>query len=810
MFKKLSLLTSLGLALSLSGGVALTPQAAATSLSYQKAPSPLDKVLDAPFLPALSVSPDQRQLLLLEQRSLPELSELAETELRLAGLRLNPENHAPSRSWYYIGLQLLNLDGSKRPVKGLPESPRLSDFSWSPDGQQVAFLHTAEREVQLWVLSLESGRAHPLKGLQINNVYGTPFVWSSNSKSLIVKTVSHELPKPPAHKLPEGPVIYENSGKASPGRTYQDLLKSPDDEARFEFYLHSQLVEMPLRGEARPLGKPGLISRFALSPDGRYLLVQQLHRPFSYLFPAFRFPLLSEIWNRKGELVKTVADQPLADKIPISFDAVRTGPRGLDWRADAEATLYWTEALDQGDPEQATEYRDQLMLWPAPFDQAAVSQLRVPHRLDEIFWGHDQVALALTDWYQTREKQYWRFAPLKKLAPEKILSYSGENRYQDPGKPLERRNSAGKLVLQFEDAQAGQETVLMSGDGASPEGDRPFLRSWNLKSGMQQELWRSQAPYFEKVVRVLEQGQLLTRRESPDRPPNYFVRDLKQQNTQALTDFPHPLPEFSQIKKQLIEYERADGVKLNATLYLPPGYKPEDGPLPTVVWAYPREFKSADAASQVQGSPFSFVNLSPWSPLVFLTQGYAVVDHPAMPIIGEGDKEPNDSYIKQLVANAQAVVDKVSAMGVADPKRIGVGGHSYGAFMTANLLTHSDLFRAGIARSGAYNRTLTPFGFQSEQRKLWEAPEVYLAMSPLMHADKLNQPLLMIHGDADDNSGTYPMQSLYYYQAIKGLGGHVRLVMLPFESHGYRAQPSMHHMLWEMVKWFDTHVKNAK
>lgn len=228
------------------------------------------------------------------------------------------------------------------------------------------------------------------------------------------------------------------------------------------------------------------------------------------------------------------------------------------------------------------------------------------------------------------------------------------------------------------------------------------------------------------------------------------------------------------------------------------------------MWAYPAEFKSADAAGQVKDSPYKFNRISYWGPQAFLTMGYTVLDNFSVPIVGEGDKEPNDTYIPQLVASAEAAVDEVVRRGVADRNRIAVGGHSYGAFMTANLLTHTRLFKAGIARSGAYNRTLTPFGFQAEERNYWQAPDVYNAMAPFNYADHIKDALLMIHGEQDNNSGTFPIQSERMYAAVKGLGGTARLVLLPNEAHAYRARESIMQMLAEMNNWLETYVKQAK
>ncbi|PKL77254.1 MAG: S9 family peptidase [Candidatus Melainabacteria bacterium HGW-Melainabacteria-1] len=780
-------------------------------ITYQAAPAPLDQLLDAPFLPGISLSPDQMRYVLAQQQTLPDLAELAEPELRLAGLRLNPDNTAPSRTWNYVSLSLHQLRPGQadtgQTVAGLPAKPRLANLQWSPDGRWLAFSHSAARSVELWLLDSLSGVARQLPGISLNRAYGSPFSWLPDSQGLIVKQVTRTLPLPPAQRLPSGPVVTESQSQASPGRTYQDLLRNVDDVARFKHYVHSQLFRVGLDGQSSKMGSPGLIISFDPSPNGDYLLVRQLLEPFSYAFPASRFPQRVEVWTSKGLMVKNVAELPLADKIPIHFDAVRQGRRGIDWRADAPATLYWREALDGGDPGRKQALRDRLMLWQAPFNGSPRTLLDVSQRIEEVVWGRADLALVYTGWYQSRQRELWHLQPDTNQPARKLLSFSSEDRYQHPGLALTMRTPQGSSVLQTQ----GQD-LFLAGDGAGPDGERPFLDRWNPFTGVKQRLWQSQAPYYERLVQLLDpnSGLLLTRRESVEAPPNYMLRQLGQEQPTPLTNFPHPTPFLASLRKQIIEYTRADGVKLNGTLYLPPGYQPGSGPLPLVMWAYPREFKNSNAAGQVKGSPYSFVRMSPWTPLVFLTQGYAVLDDPAMPIVGEGLTEPNDSYLKQLVASAEAAVDKVVEMGVADRKRIAIGGHSYGAFMTVNLLAHSDLFAAGIARSGAYNRTLTPFGFQSEQRTLWQAPEVYLQMSPLLHAEKIKEPLLLIHGEADDNSGTYPMQSQNLFAALKGLGAPVRLVMLPYESHSYRSRESLGHMFWEMTQWLNQHLKQTQ
>jgi len=485
---------------------------------------------------------------------------------------------------------------------------------------------------------------------------------------------------------------------------------------------------------------------------------------------------------------------------------VPRGPRSVSWRDDRPATLYWVEAQDEGDPQVKADIRDTVYMLDAPFTGKPVTLISLETRLNDIKWCNDSTAIVWEYWNKTRMINGWLVTPgTPGNKPAKLFTYSKEDKYHDPGKPLLKPTAQGTTIMISEG-----NILYFAGEGASPEGSRPFLDEFNVSTGKTKRLWQSEKPYYEYSVRLLENKRLVTRRESQEEPPNYFVREVIKNDIKQFTFFPHPMPQFGGVKKQILRYKRNDGVELTATLYLPPGYSPKDGSLPLVMWAYPHEFKSADTAGQITISPYRFIRIYPTSPLVWLTQGYAVLDNPTMPIIGEKDEEPNDKYVEQLVESAKAAVDEVVKLGVADRNRIAVGGHSYGAFMTANLLAHTDLFTAGIACSGAYNRTLTPFGFQGEERTFWEAPNVYSEMSPFNHADKINEPILLVHGEADNNPGTFPIQSERLYDAIKGLGGTARLVLLPCESHSYRARESLLHELWEVNRWLDKYVKSEK
>ena len=784
-----------------------------THLTYQMPSQVLADIIDAPQTPWVSLSPDNGWMLFMERPGLPSIEEVAQPELRLAGLRINPRDNGQSRQNNAVGLVFHRIeDGREIPVTGLPEGARITGPSWSHDSARVAFNVTLAGRISLWCADLKDGKARQVTPaeMRLNGVYTRPYRWL-DEKSFVVLAVPESRGPAPAEPLaPTGPVIQENLGRKAPARTLQDLLQNTHDEALYEHYATSRLVKLTLKGKARPLGAPGIFSSVSVAPGGAYLLTEAVRRPYSYTLQEDSFPRRIEVWNLDGELVHLVADLPLQDQVPISFGSVPTGPRGVEWRDDQAAELVWVEALDGGDGGVEADRRDEIFTLAAPFDGPPRSLMVLGQRFGGIAWGNDDLAFVTSWWWKTRNLKVWRLQPGDRAAaPQLVQDRSFQDRYADPGQPVMHPGPYHNPVILT--ADAGR-TIFLQGAGASPEGDRPFLDRHDLTTGETTRLFRSEAPFYESPVEFIDPARslLLTRRESQTEPPNYFLRDLQSGQLRQITTFPDPAPQLAGISKEMITYQRADGVDLTATLYLPAGYdKDRDGPLPTLMWAYPTEFKSRQDAGQVTDSPYRFTRVFWASPMLFLTLGYAVLDDPTMPIIGEGDVEPNDTFIEQLVASAQAAVDEVVRRGVTDRDRIAIGGHSYGAFMTANLLAHSDLFRAGLPRSGAYNRTLTPFGFQSEERSLWEAPEVYFTMSPFMHADKIDEPILLVHGEADNNSGTFPMQSERMYGALKGHAATARLVMLPHESHGYRARESVMHLLWETSEWLDRYVKNA-
>lgn len=773
-----------------------------TPPTWQTPPAPIAQILTAPPTPTAHLSPTGQWLLELEQPTLCPIADLAAPAIGLAGFQLNPQTHSPARSTLCRRMWLHEITTGDRQLIELPEAG-ISYMRWSPDGQKLAFTLTQPTGLELWVMTLATGKPERVTEPILNATYGTPYRWQTDHVFLCKVVPADRGAPPSAPTLPLGPTIQENLGRKTPNRTYTHLLSQPHDEALFEYYLTSTLEQITLTGKRTALGG-GLIDAAIPSPNGHYILYKTLHRPFSYQVPAGRFPKCIQVLDAQGQFVQQLADLPLDDQRSIKFDAVRPGPRAVSWRSDCPATLYWLEALDHGDPQQMVPHRDALMTWAAPFNAAPQELWRSQYRLRRICWGRADVALAWEQEYDSRQQRLWRLFPDQPTAAILLRERSYEDKYNDPGQPLTMPSWGGWNVLRF----TPDDCIYLVGRGASPQGLHPFLDQFNFTTGHTERLWQCQDPHFESIIDVLDDAAQtwLTWRQSQTEPPNVWLRSGN--SDRMLTQYGDRAPQFVGVHKEIVHYHRADGVELSAKLYLPVGYEPtRDGALPMIFWVYPAEFKSRELAGQVTTTENTFSRPQRTSVLFLLSQGYAVLDDPKIPIIGEGNAEPNDSYVEQLIAGATAAVDYVVSRGVADRNRLGIGGHSYGAFTTANLLAHTDLFKVGIARSGAYNRTLTPFGFQGEQRNFWEAAATYNHMAPFTHAAKITAPLLLIHGASDSNAGTYPVQTERLYEALKGLGATVRWVELPLEDHGYRSQEAVGHVLWEMVRWCNLYLK---
>jgi dipeptidyl aminopeptidase/acylaminoacyl peptidase len=782
---------------------------------YQKAPQPISDILNARPTPLVQLSPNGKWLLAADRLANPPVADLAQPMLRLAGLRINPATNGRHHPPRFVRLHLYYTAGHDQAEVAVPRNAYLSAPEWSQDSQHFAFTNTTATGIELWIGQIGTYTASAVPKVRLSAVLGDTIQWMPDGKTLLVQTVPATRGNPPVSpKTPDGPIIQESDGKRAPVRTYEDLLQDSHDEDLFDYYATSQLMLLK-NGVATPVGKPGIFSRVDPSPDGKHLLVVRIQHPYSYIVPESEFPRDVEIWDLSGKVEHKVASLPLEDHVPI--EGVPLGPRDYQWVPSQPATLVWAEALDGGDPKTKAPFRDNLMLLRAPFTGQPKLIISFEQRFVRAGGGFGAFRDSAIEWTENglglvrdynRDRRWLRTFLIgfdnPEAEPRLIFERSIRDRYRDPGTPLMRTLANGKRVLR----QQGN-AIFLVGAGATPKGEFPFLDRFDLETRKSERIFQCSEGHYETPVALLSDDgtQFITRHESPTEPPNYFARTANSADKKALTDFPDPAPQLHGITKQLVTYKRADGVQLSFTLYLPANYKQGER-LPTIVWAYPLEFNDADTAGQVSGSQYRFTTITGISHLFLLTQGYAVLDNATMPVVGDPETM-NNTYVEQIVASAKAAIDKAVEMGVTDPERVGVGGHSYGAFMTANLLAHSDLFRAGVARSGAYNRTLTPFGFQSERRTIWEAPEMYIKVSPFMHADKIRHPILLIHGMADDNSGTFPIQSERMYQAIKGNGGIVRYVQLPYEAHGYLGRESTEHTLWEMVTWFDKWVKNA-
>jgi dipeptidyl aminopeptidase/acylaminoacyl peptidase len=790
--------------------------------AYQKPPQAVLDVLNAPLSPTVFIDPTAQKMLMAQPSLYPSIADLAEPMLPLAGVRVNPRtNMERSYIFYWESLSLKDIaTGKETPIRLPPEVKRIEGIKWNAAGNMVAFINESEGGADLWVLDAVACQAKKIAGVKINPLLDNYLKWMPDQKSLLVKLIPPERGAPPKPSdVPPGPKIMESSGSATASSTYEvrDVLKTPGDADLFEYYATSQLALISLHfGRVEFIGKPAIYDEVEPSPDGKYLLVNWIHRPYSYQRSYERFPREVEVWDNKGNLVDHLASQPLAEQVPI--DGEITGPREHAWRPTADATVIWAEALDGGDPENKVTHRDRLMQ--KPVGGQASELCRIEHRYYKMRWIQQSGKVLVWEYDRDRKwfKVYMHDVDNDAQAPRLVWDMSIHERYQKPGDPVMMIMPNGVNVVRRQG-----DWLFLSGHGSSPEGDRPFLDRMDLNTLKTERLFRSDKGCYETYFAWMdpEKETFITRRESPAEPPNYFRRLLSDKpltktdpgeaswksSSKAITKFPDPAPVLRKIKKQIVTYQRDDGLQLSFTLYLPPGYK-KGTRLPTLLWAYPSDLAQKEAAGQLEGSSQRFTTIRGTSELFFLLNGYAVLDDASMPVVGPPGTA-YDQFIEQISANARAAVDKAVEMGVSDPNRVGVAGHSHGALMTANLLAYTDLFRAGIARSGAYNHTLRPFGYQNEKRTLWQARDTYIKNSPVLQADKINEPLLIIHGEIDANPGTVPLQSEKLYDAVRGAGGTARLVMLPYENHGYIARESVEHVLYEMLNWFDRYVKDA-
>jgi dipeptidyl aminopeptidase/acylaminoacyl peptidase len=776
------------------------------AIQYQTPPKAIYDLVMAKPTPTVTFDSKGQFMLILDRSSMPSVEDLAQPELRIAGLRINPNNFGPSRSSYFTNITIKDVKkGTEFKVSGLPPNLKAGNLQWSPNDDKAALTNTTNTGIDIYVIDIKNHKANRVNKAAVNLVLGAAFDWIDNN-SLLYTAVNKPMALAPKKPLaPKGPVVQENLGKVAASATYQDLIKTPFDETQFEFYATTQLIKNT-NGIETKIGSPVIYSKVTTSPDKKYLLVERIDKPFSYLVTAGGFNSTMLVTDMNGSIIKTLAKLPSSELAPTGADNVLNAPRGYNWLDNAPATVQWIEPLDSGLIKKQMDYHDIAYTLSAPFTGTPKELVKTGMRM------YNVTDITTDLFFVTEGSRAKHRQKMSKLigngSATTLIDRSTDDAYNDPGTPLTEKNKYGRNTVKLVDGSK----IFLRGIGSSPKGDLPFLSSFDINTKTTNQLWRCEEPFYETVTDVLDYDNMIivTNKQSQTEQPNYYLRYLKNNTTKVITAFADPQPGLRGIAKQKITYKRKDGVDLAADLYLPKGYDvKKDGPLPVMMWAYPREFKSASDAAQLRGSKYTFTRVGYGSIVFWATQGYAIMDNTEFPIVGEGDKQPNDNFVDQLTWSAEAAINKIAEMGIGDPARVAVGGHSYGAFMTANLLAHTNLFKAGIARSGAYNRTLTPFGFQNEERTYWQAPEVYFNMSPFSYADKIKTPLLMIHGEADNNPGTFPIQSERLYNAIKGHGGTVRFVQLPFEAHGYAAKENILHMLWEQHQWLEKYVKHA-
>ncbi|MCX6212984.1 prolyl oligopeptidase family serine peptidase [Spirosoma sp.] len=775
-----------------------------------KIPAPAIKsVLDAPIMPGIWVNGTGDYALLMPRPTLWPLSMLNRPEIRLAGLRFNPDWFGASRLNFSTSLRILTLPSGKTiDVQGIPKGAVMDHISWSPDNRKVAFCVYTEHRVEVWVTEVTKPTARRVSALKPNSLFGTPFEWLNDSRHLLLQVAAYaNRPTPNPSQLM--PTIQEHNGQANPTRTYPGLLHNEHDNQLFEHFATSQLIILDLDGrKTAQIGTPALITSANSSPDGRFILIKSIHRPFSYTVPWNRFPHKVQIFTSQGKLVKTLLESPIAESILPGRDAVSTLAREHNWRTDAPATLCWVEALDGGNPTQQIMFRDKVLVLEAPFSGQPTQIHRCTYRFNGILWGNDTLAIVQERWWSTRQATA-SVIKLKGGPAEvyKVADYSLTDLYQYPGDFELNRNKYGRYTLDI--TKDGY--VYITGTRVAAQDNIPFINKLNLQTNVISKVWQNTKGSYEQPIAFLDsdKASVLVSRESPEEYPNYYLYDLRKGSYQQLTNWPHPYPQWKNVRTERITALRKDSITLNAQLYLPVGYRPEMGPLPTVFWGYPVEYKRKTDASQFSNEGRRFTYLPTLPPILLVLQGYAVLVA-AMPLVGEGAISPNDTYLEQLTLNAQTILQAAAKSKLVDTSRVAVAGHSYGAAMAANLLTHTHLFKTGIALSGAYNRTLTPFGFQAEERHYWQVPELYNHVSPFQNSHQLTYPILLIHGEADSNPGTFPIQTERYFQALKGLGKTVRYVSLPKEDHGYQARESMYHVFWEITSWLDKFLKTPE
>jgi len=770
--------------------------------NYKEPPAEISKLLDVPADEYLSPIRDTQLAIKLAYEPFTSLATLSEDFLELAGSRINPVTSSVVIKNRFLYLKLYNHLTNSTTTIAESGADYILDYSISPSKHYLAIKMQKLDGIYLTVYDLVKSKSVYLSSFKLNNVLDDLAVqWVKNDGLMLMTVPEKRAPLKIRSAEFIVPRTEETSGQSAKLRTFQSLLKDEYDRYLFEHFFTSQPVLLSLpQGKIEKIGKPDIYTVFEMSPDGKFINAKRINKPYSFAVPYYRFGYTREILNTKGKMVKELTTKPVQEEIPV--DGVEQGARYFSWLPGRPAEICWLEAQDKGDPEITVPERDWLYSSAAPFVNSSV-KIKCKERLSDLEFFADGQRVMVTEYDNNKEWNRCYIADLNgKAVSQEVYSLSENDKYAHPGSLLKSFDLSGQEIILEKNG-----FCFYKNPGYTPNGTKPALDAINFTTSEKKRVFQSDSTAYERISNFWGKSNdsLVVASESPEQPLNYYICDLKTGKRIALTNNQDKQPQLRSIKKELVNYFRADSLKLNGSLYLPPDYEPGKK-YPLVIWAYPREFTDAALAGQVSGTANNYLRFGGWSPLYLTLLGYVVLDNASMPVVGNV-KERNDNFITQIVDNAKAAIDYLDKRGIIDPNKVAVGGHSYGAFMTAVLLAESNLFKAGIAQSGAYNRTLTPFGFQSEKRSYWQAKEFYNRVSPFNNVEKLKSPLLLIHGEKDSNPGTYPIQSERMYAAIKGNGGTARLVILPYEDHGYEAKESVKQMIAETVEWLDKYLK---
>jgi dipeptidyl aminopeptidase/acylaminoacyl peptidase len=788
-----------------------------------------------------ALSPDGKHFLVTRSTELSTLEKMSFETYRLAELEFRPKTN---RHWYLDtfgmnGLRVYSFEQRQLKDIPIPADTIVSDMMWSPDGGKVAFLAHRPEGTRVWTADVATGKTSPLGDAFVMATLtgrrgrGTPATsgsrmlqWTPKGTVITLLVPSDRGPEP-ERGVPKSPIIRRTREKPSPTRTQPFLLKDEHDMALFRYYTTAQMAELAPGKAPRKIGEPAVYMGFSSSPDGQYILAEKLVEPFSFIVGYSSFPNRLDVMDLDGKVVSNIREIPLQEnQTRRSSQVLQDFPREVVWHpSGATLGFLWKEEKkrdeegEESEDEERTPRRDRIMSLAPPFDMSQVKLHVLNTDKDQSFNGIRYAMEGDFAFVTVRDSDNENGESTEKIVAyhlgrddptEQIVvpEYDPDDIIDHPGEILTQRTQNG-IVYALTSSKGGQ--VYLEGDGLKEDfKPQPFVDRVAIGGGQKERVFEGGKDMYERPLVPLDPdlSQMIVARESKAEFPNSYLWSPSG-SMNKLTANQDPFPEITGVKRVDFTFTRRDGLEIQGRISLPVGYQ-EGTRVPAMFWTYPSEYSSEkeyeeDAIRDRNHNRFTHLSYLRWSD-IWLSQGYALV-HPDVPIIDKGNTY-NDNYVQHMVDSLYAAIRKVDQMGYIDVDRIGHGGHSYGAFATANLLAHTPFFKAGIAGNGAYNRSLTPMGFQSERRFIWDTHGLYLEMSPFFQADRIDTPILLYHGADDNNTGTFPIQSDRLIQALTGLGKTAVLYKYPYESHSPRAKATYMDIWARWLEWFDKYVKN--